>query len=191
MLMKISHPLRTLVASCSALFFACPIPATAADCTALLQQHLQTDLALPFAEFDQKDGAGWRSLSAAACDAEAAVLIEQYVAAQERPHPVLAWHRAQMLARAGNAVQAIEVARLTLRPPESEAQAEFQWNAYVDATIAFLQADRASLQLQRERLAVAAAKFPVNRPNLVSVDRLQSCFGKPYKEAYSCGKPRQ
>lgn len=188
--MKMFHPSRTVAVICTVLFFACPIAAAAADCTGLLQQHLQTDLALPFVEFDQKDGAGWRSLSAAGCDAEAAILIEQFVAAQERPHPVLVWHRAQMLARAGNIVQAVQVARLTLRPRESEAQAEFQWNAYVDATIAFLQGDGASLQLQRERLAVAAAKFPINRPNLLSVDRLQSCFGKPYKEAYTCGKPQ-
>jgi hypothetical protein len=92
-----------------------------------------------------------------------------------------------MLARAGNYALAVQIARLTLRPEEGEATGEFQWNAYVNATIAFLQADNESLRLHRERLAIASAKFPINRPNLVSADRLLACFGKPYKEAYSCG----
>ena len=175
-------------ASCALLFLACATPAAAADCTALLRQHLQTDLTLPFAEFDQNDAAGWRALSAAGCESEAAVLIEQYIAAQERPHPVLTWHRAQMLAMAGDYGTAIQVARLTLRPEDGKAKSEFRWNDYVHATIAFLQGDQASLELFRERLAVATATFPINRPNLVSVDRLQSCFGQPYKAAYSCGK---
>lgn len=185
--MKISNRVFSVAAACAVFFFACPQSALAADCAALAQQHLQTDLTLPFAEFDQNDAAGWRALSAAGCDSDAATLIEKYIAAQEHPHPVLVWHQAQMLAKAGNYVLAIQIARLTLRPEESEAKGEFQWNEYVNATIAFLQGDNESLRLHRERLAIASAKFPINRPNLVSVDRLQACFDKPYKEAYSCG----
>jgi len=83
-------------------------------------------------------------------------------------------------------VQAIQIARLTLRSEEGEAKSEFLWNEYVNATIAFLQGDSESLNLHRERLAVASAKFPINRPNLASVDRLRSCLGKTYKEAYLC-----
>ena len=185
--MKISMRVFSLAVVCSVFFFACPQSASAEDCAALAQQHLQTDLTLSFAEFDQNDAAGWRNLSASGCDSDAATLIEKYIAAQEHPHPVLMWHRVQTLARAGNYVQAIQIARLTLRPEVSEAKSEFQWNEYVNATIAFLQSDIQSLRLHRERLAIASAKFPINRPNLVSIDRLQACLGKPYKEAYSCG----
>lgn len=188
--MKIPHKALRTTATWVLFFFAFSKPATAADCTALMQQHLQTDLALPFAEFDQNDAAGWRALSAVGCEADAAILIEKYIAAQEHPHPVLTWHHAQMLARTGDYGRAIRIARLTLRPEDGEAKNGFQWNDYVNATIAFLQGDDASLKHFRERLAVAAARFPINRPNLVSVDRLQSCFGKPYKDAYFCGVAR-
>lgn len=184
--MKISNRVFSVAAACAVFFFVCPQSASATDCAALAQQHLQTDLTLPFAEFDQNDAAGWRALSAAGCDSEAATLIEKYVAAQERPHPVLVWHRAQMLAKAGNYVLAIQVARLTLRAEESEAKGEFQWNEYVNAMIAFLQGDRESLQRHRDRLALATNTYPINQPNLASVERLQRCFGKPYKVAYSC-----
>lgn len=186
--MKNSIYSSIVAASFTAFFFTGPASASTTDCAVLLGQQLQTDLTLPFADFDQNEAAGWRRLRAAGCDAEAAILIEQYVAAQEKPHAVLVWHRTQMLARAGDYVQAIEVARQTLRPEASEADAEFQWNVYVNATIAFLQGDGEALKRHREHLAVASAKFPINRPNLVSVDRLQQCFGKPYKEAYSCGR---
>ena len=186
--MKISNRALIAAATYAVCFFTCSTSASATDCAALLQRHVQTDLALQFAEFDQNEAGGWRSLSAAGCDSEAAILIEKYVAAQEKPHAVLVWHRAQMLARANDYPQAIQVARLTLRPDKSEAAAEFQWNAYVNATIAFLLGDGESLKLHREHLATATAKSPINRPNLTSVDRLQLCFGKPYKEAYSCGR---
>lgn len=186
--MKISNRALIVAATYAVFFSTCAASASAADCAALMRQHVQTDLALPFAQFDQNEAGGWRSLSAAGCDSDAAILIEKYVAAQEKPHAVLVWHRAQMLARANDYAQAVQVARLTLRPEGDEASAEFQWNAYVNATIAFLLGDGESLKLHREHLAIASAKFPINRPNLASVDRLQLCFGKPYKEAYSCGR---
>jgi len=69
-----------------------------------------TDLALPLDQFDQDDHHGWRPLSDSDCEAEAAVLITAY--ADKHPHPVLAWHRAQMLAKAGKTADAIEAARL-------------------------------------------------------------------------------
>lgn len=188
--MKILNKALIVAATYAVFFFTCPASASTADCAALMRQHVQTDLALPFAEFDQNEAGGWRSLSAAGCDSDAAILIEKYVAAQENPHSVLVWHRAQMLARADDYAQAVQVARLTLRPEGSEANAEFQWNAYANATIAFLLGDGESLKLHREHLAAASAKFPINRPNLASVDRLQLCFGRPYKEAYSCGQRR-
>ncbi len=165
---------------------ALPLAAHAADCEALLQQHLAGDLSLPFDQFDQDDHQGWRPLGDAGCEAQAATLIEAYAAKQAHPHPVLAWHRAQMLAQAGRTNEAIAAARATLRPAGSDAGSGFDWNDYANATIAFLQGDRPALQAARDRLAEAVAKSEFNQPNLNSTDRLLRCFGQPYKAAYAC-----
>jgi hypothetical protein len=158
----------------------------AADCDASLRQHLATDLSLSFDAFDQADATGWRPLEAAGCDAEAATLIAAYAAQQANPHPVLAWHRAQELANAGATPDAIAAARATLRLADVDPGSGFAWNAYANATIAFLQGDAAALKAQVDALAAAAAAAPINRPNLKSAQRLQRCFGQAYKAAYSC-----
>jgi hypothetical protein len=162
------------------------LSAHAADCPALLKQHLATDLTLAYDTFDQDDHQGWRVLEDAGCDAEAATLIAAYAAQQAHPHPVLAWHRAQMLARSGRTAEAIEATRQTLRPPHSDDDSGFDWNDYASATIAFLQGDKPALQKHRDLLAAAASKSEFNQPNLRSTDRLLRCFGQPYKIAYSC-----
>lgn len=164
------------------------LAAHATDCAALLQQHQASDLALAFEAFDQDDHQGWRPLAGAGCEAEAATLIGAYAARQAHPHPVLAWHRAQMLAMSGQTAAAIAATRATLRPPHSDDESGFDWNDYADATVAFLQGDRAALQASRARLAQALATSEFNGPNLKAVDRLERCFGQPYKVAYDCPK---
>jgi hypothetical protein len=177
--------LPRLVATLSiALATALPLFAHAADCATLLQQHMATDMALGFDQFDQDDHQGWRPLGDAGCNAEAATVIAAY--ASKHPHPVLAWHRAQMLAEAGQTADAIAAARETLRPPHGDDASGFDWNDYADATIAFLQGDKAALQASHDLLAAAVSKSEFNQPNLKSVERLQRCFGQPYKVAYSC-----
>ena len=158
----------------------------AADCQNLLKHHLASDLALAVDAFDQDDHQGWRPVEDAGCDAEAAALIAAYAARQTHPQPVLAWHRAQMLARAGDTPAAIEATRQTLRPPHSDDDSGFDWNAYANATIAFLQGDEPALLASRALLADAASKSAFNAPNLKAVDRLLRCFGQPYRIAYQC-----
>ena len=170
----------------AALALFAPLASHAADCHALLNEHLASDLALTDEAFDQDDHQGWRPLEDAGCDAEAAALIAAYAAAQAHPRPVLAWHRAQMLARAGDIAGAIEATRQTLRPPHSDDESGFDWNDYANATIAFLQRDSAALRASRALLAEATSKSAVNAPNLKAVDRLQRCFDQPYKIAYRC-----
>ena len=170
----------------AALAIAVSFASHAADCPGLLKQHLASDLALAYDAFDQDDHQGWRPVEDAGCDAEAAALIAAYAARQARPHPVLAWHRAQMLARAGDMADAIEATRQTLRPPHSDDESGFDWNDYADATIAFLQGDEPALLASRALLADAATRSPFNGPNLKTVDRLRRCFGQPYKIAYQC-----
>jgi hypothetical protein len=175
--------LPRLAASLLALAFSA---AHAADCPALLKQHLAADLTLAFDAFDQDDHQGWRPLDDAGCESEAATLIGAYAAKQPHPNPVLAWHRAQMLAKAGQTAEAIEAARGTLRPAHSDDQSGFDWNDYANATIAFLQGDKPALQKSRDLLAAAVQKSEFNQPNLRSTDRLLRCFGQPYKRAYDC-----
>ena len=165
---------------------ALPVATHAADCDPQLKKHLASDLALAFEAFDQDDHQGWRPLADAGCKAQAATLIAAYAATQAHPHPVLAWHRAQMLAEAGQTSEAIAAARATLRPAGSDDASGFDWNDYANATIAFLQGDRAALQANRDRLAEAVAKSEMNLPNLRSADRLLRCFGQAYKIAYAC-----
>jgi hypothetical protein len=178
-------PLPRLVATLSlALAASIPLVAHAADCAALLRQHMATDMALAFDPFDQDEHQGWRPLGHAGCSAEAATLIAAY--AGKHPHPVLAWHRAQMLADAGQTAEAIAAARQTLRPPGGDDESGFDWNDYANATIAFLQGDKAALQASHDLLAAATSKADINQPNLKAVERLQRCFGQPYDVAYSC-----
>lgn len=163
-----------------------PVLASAADCDALLKQHLVSDMKLDFQQFDQDEHQGWRALSSAGCDLQAVTLIEQYSATQAHPHPVMAWHRAQILAKAGKTPEAIEATKQTLRPRGSDADSGFDWNDYANATIAFLQGDLPALKLNRERLAASAKVAQINEINLKAVDRLVRCFGQAYKAAYDC-----
>lgn len=158
--------------------------ATAAVCAAVLREHLHTDLALPFEEFDQHGEGGWRRLAAADCDAESTQLIEAYMARQAKTHPVLRWPASQPTARAGDYARGIAAARQTRQP--DEANNELPWNAYVDATVAFLQGDREAPGANRRHLAATTARSETHRPNLASVERLQRCFGQPYTQAYRC-----
>lgn len=158
--------------------------AHAADCGALLQRHLASDMALPFDAFDQDDHQGWRPLGDAGCEAEAATLIAAWAGKQAHPAPVVTWHRAQMLAKAGRTADAIAAARQTLRGGDDDSG--FDWDDYANATIAFLQGDKPALQASRDRLELAVGKSAFNQPNLRSTDRLLRCFGQPYKVAYEC-----
>lgn len=176
----------TLLRLAAALAVTLSCTAQAADCAALLQQHRATDLALPFEAFDQDDHKGWRVLDAAGCAAEAATLLAEHAGKQARPHPVLAWHRAQELATAGDTTAAIDVARTTLRPEGGDAGSGFDWNDDANATIALLQGDRATLDANRARLAAAVEKSAFNGPDLKAVDRLARCFGQPYEVASNC-----
>jgi hypothetical protein len=179
-------PVVTRPGLCALVLACCHVVAVAGDCDDQLQQHLASDLSLSFEQFDQDDTRGWRALSAAGCDAQAVRLVDDYSARQSHPHPVIAWHRAQLLAKAGRTAEAIQATRQTHRPAGSDAATGFDWNDYADATIAFLQDDRQALQSARDRLAAASSGAAINATNLRAVDRLLRCFGQPYKVAYSC-----
>ena len=154
-------------------------------------------LAMDLQAFDQQQDAGWRALQARGCLAEAAELLAAYQAAHPEEAGLLAWHEGQlraMLEQRDAAIALFEASR------KDEAE-DFQgWNAYVEASIAFLQNDRPALEAARERLAGVpkpeGMKLTMEQPdgkvlemawppNLNVVDGLIDCFGKTYKEAYN------
>lgn len=172
-------------------------------------------LALPEPAFDQdlsNGGGGWRALAAKPeCVLVAADLIRDYRGRHRLEGGTLAWHEGQLRAQAGDVEQAIALFERA-RKPEEDA---IGWNAYVDASIAFLRGDRASLVAARERLAAVRypadgdmppledgfVEFPAQDgrpamrmrwpPNLDVVDGLIRCFGQPYRIAYgaACREP--
>lgn len=166
-------------------------------------------LALPEPAFDQdlsNGGGGWRALAARQeCVATAADLIREYRHRHAIGGGILAWHEGQLRAEAGDAAQAIALFERARKPPGKDP---IGWNAYVDASIAFLRGDRASLVAARERLAATPYRtdggmppldggfieFPAQDgrpamrmrwpPNLDVVDGLIHCFAQPYRVAY-------
>lgn len=138
---------------------------------------------MPYREFDQSE-AGWRKLSD--CPAEAASLLKRYLARTEYEARNLRWHLSQTLAMAGDTAAAITAAEQSRDPPDVERSTQFRWNVYVDGTLAFLRRDRTAFDKQREALRNAAVAHPENLSNLAVLDRLATCFERPYKQAYVC-----
>ena len=160
-------------------------------------------LALDQQAFDQNHAGGGRWLqNFEDCEAAAADLIAVW-----REHSgnlteptIIDWHEGQMRAQAGQTQKAIEL----FDRSRSDSPA---WNLYVDASIAFLQQDKPRLQQARDELAQlkpskeemdARRQFLADNPqitmpegfveqpqNLSVVDRLLTCFGQPYSDAYS------
>ena len=153
-------------------------------------------LALGMNAFDQDHQGGWRPLSERpGCEGAAADLIRDYRAFLQDRLPILYWHEGQLRAKVGQTDAAIRLMDRTRRDPGDERAP--WWNAYVDATLAFLRGDRPALSAARVRLAAVPrpADTPAERrwpPNLAVVDGLIRCFGRPYREAYfdaACQRP--
>jgi hypothetical protein len=150
--------------------------------------------------FDQEPGEGWRSLEARGCYEAAADSIASYRRARDPESTSLYFHEAQMRAYAGDYAAALD-----LLPFSRHRLDYFGWNAYVDATAAFLRRDINALIAAREDLLRTPTPdshrwfdengeeipaFPWTRgdpwpQNLRVVDALICCFGRTYREAYS------
>lgn len=169
-------------------------------------------LALDEDRFDQDFNRGWRALAAKpGCKLAAADLLRDYRQAHDNEAGLLYWHEAQLRAMAGQSEAAIDLMEKS-RQPAGRDQAG--WNAYVDASIAFLRKDRPALEQARQSLA--AVPFPSDKgmpplkdglvelpmkggktmkmrwpPNIDVVDGFIRCFDKPYEAAYgsACRPP--
>ena len=160
-------------------------------------------LNLSFKSFDQDlsdGGGGWRKLLKPGCERVAANLIRDYRRKNGSTKNILIWHEGQLRAMAGQYPQAVE-----LFERSRHTQDEMGWNAYIDATIAFLEKDKPRLIAARDRLVKVehSPEFPPLTngyfqipngsgkpifirwpPNIDVVDGLIKCFGKPYGVAY-------
>lgn len=167
--------------------------------------RFDTLMALDQNSFDQDFNGGWRPVGdEPGCEQAAADLLIAYMDHSPHFNPeqpgVIGWHAGQMLAMSGDTEQAIaffDAARFD----------SADWNLYVDATIAFLQRDRAAAEAARAELATlrpseeemaARRQFLAENPqitvregfveepqNLGVVDRLLTCWDRPYGEAYT------
>lgn len=171
------------------------VPAAQTSCVAD-----PSSLALSYEDFDQED-AGWRGLSQAGCDLQAADLISTYRTARAAALPadsvkMLNWHEGQLRAAAGDYPSAISLFEAVLA-----VEAEPSDRLYTQATLAFLRRDRLALLAAQDALtalpeppafARAADRFvatynlprPVWPPNVDIVRALVTCFDKTYEEAY-------
>lgn len=160
-------------------------PAQPVDCPALYEEHLKTDLDLPYKEFDQTMDKGFRVLGGAGCFKEAADLIEAYIVKNDGKEGSLRWHVAQLRAMAGENEAAISSARRSLGDGENLDENPFRWNDYVLATIAFLEGDLEKLKAHRDKVAEGKDAHYGNEMNLKLLDRMVENFGKSYKDALS------
>ena len=147
------------------------------------------ELRLDYDAFDQRPGSGWRKLAEARKYLEGAGLIDRY----EKREGLEPWqrinlrfHAGQMYAMAGvedKALARFRVSITTDEPPDSP----IRWNAYVKATIAFLEKDRERLLPLRNEIAQGPT-FMGTIPNLDVVDRFLEHFDGSYAKAYR-GEP--
>ncbi len=157
--------------------------ADASNCKALFKEHLQSDLTLPYSEFDQTHGKGWRLLTDQNCDLEAAKLIERYIEKNAASESSLIWHIAQARASAGKYRSAIKYAKRSLSTPEKDAKTKFRWNDYVLGTIAFLEKDKAALIKHRDVLDAEKDSHFGNKMNLKLLNSFIHYYDKSYKYA--------
>lgn len=171
---------------------AAPATPPTPDCS----YDLDAMLALDRRAFDQDiPSGGWRGLSQKGCHAEAAELIRAWRHEKRDHNSILYWHEGQMRAFAGQTDEAIALFGRTYTAPEDDG--DFGWNHYVSGTIAFLRGDREALDAAIERLR--AIPEPSNNtftrpdgtvvkmnwpPNMNVLKNFQTCWGKPYAEAY-------
>ncbi len=178
-----------------------PAGSAPASCAVDTRAMLQLD----FRAFDQDMDGGWRSVSTNPdCRSKAADLIRTYREFNIKPRlTTLYWHEAQLRAELGEIDAAVSLMALAKKESFLHGRDQDDWNAYVDATIAFLKGDHGELLAARKRLAefplpanysyigtdgVSRTGRPPDWPyNLDVVDGLLRCFGRSYAEAYGAG----
>lgn len=138
-----------------------------------------------YQDFDETmDGAeSWRPLLERGCYRAAAKIIAEYVAAHESElSPVqkrtLRFHAGQTLAMGGH-----DGAAIAWIEASKDAAASGEWNAYVDATAAFLHKDRPRLVAARTAYASQKDSSPMRKQ---LIEGFSACMEQTYNEAMAC-----
>ena len=162
------------------------------NCIVTLAER-EASLALPFKQFDQEQGRGWRPLYSKKCYSEASLLLTEYMErnpSEAKIQYMLSFHTGQMLALAGERSKPIKWLE---RGRSKQASARINWNAFVDANIAFLEHDRKKLLIQRDLIGQEPAivdgpgvpSWAVGKKmNLDVVEGFIACFEESYEVAY-------
>lgn len=162
-----------------------------------MAKHAPPGLSLPYRQFDQTQGSGWRALADRQQFQEGATLIQDYLSMHPelslKEKAVLHFHVAQLLAVAGHESEALAHLEQTAIPDNSS---EFppvaaRWNDFVAATRAFLLRDHSQLMAARGRM-VDGPSTPTDLAFLKGVDVLVSQYGESYRDIYlSASQPRK
>lgn len=159
----------------------------------LSDEDLARILELSFEDFDQNPDDGWRPYYDSGCYGQAAALLTKYISRYPdriSRHYMLPFHAGQMFALNNEYEKAESWMKKGYSPNESKT---IDWNAFVDANIAFVRKDRTKLLQMRERIArqpamtkaMGAPEWAVGRKmNLDVVDGFIRCFDEPYTAAY-------
>jgi hypothetical protein len=155
------------------------VEAAAPTCPAAVPDE---QMALSYEAFD---AGGWRELLAQGCTDAAVASLERYQAANQSRLSAeqtreLRFHVGQTLAMSGR--DAESVAHF-----ERSAGGDEEWDAYVQATIAFLKREAEALVAQRARYAQAAGASAMR---LAVIDGFVACPGQSYVAAVRCGMAR-
>lgn len=182
---------RSLVLVC--LTLSCPVVASEVGDCAITMKERAVLLELDYRNFDQNAEDGWRPLYEGKCFADAAELIVSYISSHPevaRENYMLGFHAGQMFALDDQTERAIDFMSDAYRNRSSKI---VDWNAFVDANIAFLEKDMNRLVEMRDRIGQQPAleKGPGTpdwaigkKINLDVVNGFIACFDQPYSVAY-------
>ncbi len=136
-------------------------------------------------EFDQTDHSGWRIFMDNEEYKTAAELIEKYLQFHPDLNPtykkVSLFHKAQMLARAGEYKKAVASFKKSFRgDPEAEEDKLMLWDVYALTMIAFLEKDKARFEKYHEIYKKYSEKNQSIRLNLLK--KMSENFEKSYIE---------
>ena len=171
-----------------------PAQAESADCT-LAPAERERLLSLDFNSFDQSQEDGWRPWGYKECDEVVETLIGEYVTRHAttlmpRQKAILRFHAGQILSFGGREQDALVYFRQSYEA-EDTAGTMVDWNAYVDATIAFIEKDRPAVEAALARIMQQAPPegqfleiFGPKPVNSWVVKGFLDCFDKPYGQAY-------
>lgn len=150
---------------------------------------------LNFTEFDQNPENGWRPYYKTHCFSVAQELLSDYIKLNPKvadKNHMLAFHAGQMFAFTGN----YEAAKVYFRRSYSGKVSSWSnWDAFVDANIAFIASDISGLEVAKSRIEQqetitkeAYPNFPAHfygkKINLDVVEGFIACPSKSYLTAY-------